>query len=99
MVLKMGDEVLVMVGKDRGKKGKIETTLPKKSQVVVTGINIYKKHAKAGGKVTQGGIIDITKAMSSSNVMLVCPNCHLPSRVGLAKEGGKRVCKKCQHIF
>lgn len=100
MRLKVGDEILVTAGKDKGKKGKIENSLPKKGKVVVTGINIYKKHAKAGGKVAKGGIIDVTKPLDSSNLMLICPNCHLPARVGFAAgEKGKRVCKKCQHIF
>ncbi len=100
MRLKTGDEVLVTTGKDKGQKGKIEKTLPKKNQVIVTGINIYKKHAKAGGKITKGGIIDITKPLNNSNLLLICPNCHLPTRVGSdLKEKGKRVCKKCQHLF
>lgn len=100
MFMKSGDEVLVLTGKDSGKKGKVEIVFPKKSKAVVTGLNIYKKHAKPGGKVTQGGIIDVTKPLNVSNLLLVCPNCHLPSRVGLdSKEKGKRICKKCQHIF
>jgi large subunit ribosomal protein L24 len=102
MVMKMrvGDEVMVITGKDKGKKGKIEVSLPKKAKVVVGGINIYKKHAKPGGKITKGGIIDLTKPLSTSNLLIVCPNCHLPTRVGSdTKEKGKRICRKCQHIF
>jgi large subunit ribosomal protein L24 len=100
MNIKSGDEVLILTGTDQGKKGKVEIVLTKKDKIVVTGLNIYKKHAKPGGKVTKGGIIDITKPLNVSNLALVCPNCHLPTRVGLdPKEKGKRICKKCQHIF
>lgn len=100
MFIKSGDEVLVLTGKDQGKKGKVEIVLPKKDKAVVTGLNIYKKHAKPGGKVNQGGIIDITKPLFASNLLLVCPNCHLPTRVGRdSGEKGKRICKKCQHSF
>ena len=100
MVMKVGDEVLVIAGKDKGKKGKIETSLPKKGKVVVSGINLYKKHAKPDGKMTKGGIIDLTKPLSVSNLLIICPNCHLPTRVGAdQKEKGKRVCGKCGHLF
>lgn len=100
MQFKVGDEVLVLTGKDKGKKGKIEVSLPKKHTLIVTGVNVYKKHAKPTATSTKGGIIDLTKPLPSSNVIIVCPNCHLPSRVGKdLKDKGKRICKKCQHVF
>lgn len=100
MKIKVGDEVLISNGRDKGKKGKVELVLPKKDQVVVAGINIVKRHAKASAKVAKGGIIDLTKPLQVSRVQVVCPNCHLPTRVGLdTKDKGKRICKKCSTVF
>lgn len=98
MKFKKGDEVIVLIGKDKGKKGKIEKILPKKNAVVVAGINIFKKHTKSQGEGKAGGIIDIIKPLGSSKIALICPKCHKPTRIGIQREKDKkeRICKKCQ---
>ena len=101
MKLRIGDEILVTAGKDKGKKGKIDRVLPTVSKVAVAGINMYKRNSKGNGKVKQAGIIDIVRPISVANVSLVCPKCKLPTRVGYVLKGEKknRVCKKCEQII
>lgn len=99
MKLKKGDNVLVISGKDKGKTGKIEKVFPAKNQVLVSGVNIIKKHVKPSKKNPHGGIIQLNKPISASNVMLICPQCNAATRVGfLVLESGKklRICKKCK---
>lgn len=98
MKLKLGDTVKISLGKDRGKTGKIEAVLPKRNSVIITGLNLYKKHRKAQGKNQPGGIIEITKPLNVAKLTLICPNCHQPTRVGYQGELKKklRICKKCQ---
>lgn len=94
MKFKVGDQVLITAGKDRGKKGKIEAVIPKERAVLVAGVNIYKRHLKPQGQDKPGGIIDITKPLSVAKIALICPACGKPTRVGY-KEGA-RFCRKCQ---
>jgi len=98
MKLKVNDTIKVTLGKDRGKTGKIEKVLPKANTVVVTGVNVYKKNLKPKGEKEPGGIIDITKPLSISKVALICPKCHLQTRIGFQGIGKKkiRICKKCK---
>lgn len=94
------DEVLVTAGKNKGNRGKIEQVLPKLSQVIVGGLNLYKRHTK--GRAGQpGGMIDVAKPLSVAKIALVCPNCQQPTRVGWVQKGDKktRVCRKCQGVF
>lgn len=93
---KKGDTVKVLLGKDKGREGKIETVLPKKGKVVVEGINIYKKHVK-GQQGQKGGIYEIPRSMPFGKIMLVCPKCKKTARVGfrLAGKEKTRFCKKC----
>jgi large subunit ribosomal protein L24 len=88
---KKGDMVIVIKGKDRGKKGAILQVLPKVHKVVVEGIHILKKHVKPTKKNMQGGIIDITHPIDVSNLKLICPDTGKPTRVGFktAKNGTK----------
>ena len=79
MKLRKNDEVIVTIGKDQGRKGKITKILPKKMAVVVTGINIYKRHMRKKDEKTAGGIIDITKPLIISKVALICPKCSKPT--------------------
>lgn len=101
MRLRIGDEVIVTAGKDKGKKGKVDRVLPRASKVSVAGINMYKRHSKANGKVKQAGVIDIVRPISVGNISLVCPKCKLPTRVGYVIKNDKksRVCKKCEQII
>lgn len=101
MKLRIGDEVIVTAGKDKGKKGKVDRVLPTSSKVAIAGINMYKRHSKASGKVKQAGVIDIVRPISVGNVSLVCPKCKLPTRIGFTIKGDNksRVCKKCDQII
>jgi large subunit ribosomal protein L24 len=99
--IKKGDTVEVISGDDRGVRGTVQWTLLKKDRVVVSGINIVKKHQRpirAGRSQVQPGIIDFEAPIPISNVMLVCPRCDQRTRVGFTRqEDGRkvRVCKKC----
>lgn len=101
MKLKKQDEVIITLGKDKGKSGKIEALLPKSNEVLVTGINQYKRHSKSQGQQKPGGIITITKPLSVAKLAPVCPKCKQRTRLGYIFENGKkeRICKKCKQII
>ncbi|NTW14867.1 MAG: 50S ribosomal protein L24 [Candidatus Moranbacteria bacterium] len=91
MKLRKGDEVEVIAGKDRGKRGKILSVLPKEDKVIVEGVNVMKKHRKATRDGASGERIEKPFPVHVSNVMLVCPHTGKPTRVGYAVEGGEKV--------
>ena len=95
--VKKGDTVVVLSGKDKGIKGKIIEALPKKTKVVVEGVNKIKRHTKPNQKAPNGGIIEKEAPMFASKVMVVCPACSKATRVAKKEIDGKmvRVCKKC----
>jgi large subunit ribosomal protein L24 len=97
MKLKKNDEVIVVKGKDKGKKGKIEKVFSKVDMVLVPGVNLYKKHYKSRLQNKPSEIIEITKPFHVGSVALLCPNCHKMTRVGYKIENKEkiRVCKKC----
>lgn len=102
MHVKKGDTVLVLSGKDKGKKGKIIESQPTKSKIVVEGVNKVKRHTKPTQKMPQGGILTKEAPIHSSNVMLVCPACDKPTRIkkaALASGALARACKKCGEII
>jgi large subunit ribosomal protein L24 len=102
MNIRKNDTVLVIAGKDRGKKGKVRFAYPKKQQVLVEGINFIKKHSRARGAVKQAGIKDLEAPIPVSNVMLLCDKCSKPSRIGFQKlEDGRRVriCRSCREVI
>ena len=98
-----GDPVIVMAGKDKGKQGEVLRTLPREQKIVVKGVNILKRHSKAGrstggNRAMQGGIVDFEAPLDYSNVMLVCPSCGRPTRTKhTVLESGARalVCRHC----
>jgi large subunit ribosomal protein L24 len=98
-----GDPVIVIAGKDKGKQGEVLRTLPDQHKIVVKGVNLLKRHTKAGQtrggvRVAQGGIVDFEAPLSYSNVMLVCPHCGRPTRTKhTVLESGARalVCRQC----
>ena len=104
--IRRGDEVLVLTGKDAGKRGTVDRVVAP-DFVVVDGINMAKRHTKPRARqgrndrsprVQQGGIIDIARPLRMSNVMVVCPSCHTPTRVrhDRAADGRSvRVCRRC----
>ncbi|MER3400512.1 MAG: 50S ribosomal protein L24 [Thermoflexus sp.] len=102
--IKKGDKVLVIAGDDRGAQGEVLRVLPKEGRVVVSGVNIVKKHQRPRptGRSQVGGIIAFEAPIHISNVMLICPKCNRPTRVGFTVEpSGRKVrqCKKCQATF
>ena len=106
MHVKTKDTVIVISGKDKGKKGKISAAFPKTGRVTVEGVNSVTKHQKARNAAAPGGIIHKEMPIDASNVMLVCPKCGKATRVshkithgetenGKSKRKMIRVCKKC----
>ena len=81
--VRRGDTVVVVAGKDRGKRGKVLRVVPGKGRVVVEKINMIKKHQRPTQKLRQGGIIEREGAIHLSNVMLVDPQTSKPTRVGV----------------
>jgi large subunit ribosomal protein L24 len=101
MKIRKDDTVLVIAGKDRGKKGKVRFAYPKEDKLIIEGINFIKKHSKAKGAARQAGIIDIEEPMHVSKVMFMCNKCNKPSRLGSrALEDGRsvRFCRKCGEV-
>lgn len=98
--VKKGDTVVVLSGKDKGKQGKIVEALPKKTKVIVEGVNKVKRHTKPSQSAPQGGIIVKEAPMHVAKVMLVCPACSKATRIAKKEVNGKmlRACKKCGEI-
>jgi len=104
--IKKGDIVEVISGRlqDKGKRGEVIKVLPKNHRVVVQGVNLRKKHqsqVQTQGRTMSPGIIEFEGSIDISNVMLVCPKCDEPSRVGIQRERDEiqRVCKKCDALI
>ncbi len=103
--VKRDDTVLVIAGKDRGKRGKITTVFPQEQRVTVSGLNIVKRHTKPSPRAVQTGIVEKEAPLHISNVMLVCIRCDRPTRVGhrFLQDGERqrkvRVCRQCGEII
>ena len=111
MKVRKGDVVRVLRGKDAGKEGRVLEALPKQGRVVVENINVVKRHRRprpiqntsglGGAAMVPGGIIELAAPLPVSNVMIVCPVCGKPTRVGTREKVVKdknvrvRVCKQC----
>ena len=98
MKIKKGDEVIVLGGKDRYDRGKVQEVDPRKGTVTVTGVNTSKRHTKANpNKNIKGGIVDQLVPLSVGKVMLLCPHCNKPARVGYRMDNDtkERFCKNC----
>ena len=97
MFVKAKDNVIVISGKDKGKKGKVIAAQPKANKVAVEGVAIAAKHQKARAQGQPGGIIKKEAFIDASNVMVVCPKCNKPTRIAHKDVDGKnvRVCKHC----
>ena len=110
MKIRKGDTVHILAGKDRGKQGRVLEARPDERRVIVENLNMFKRHSKpkpiknpsrmGGAQFTPGGVIDLAAPIPISNVMLVCPVCGLPTRVGMKEKQVKgetvhvRVCKR-----
>jgi len=101
MHVRKGDVVVIISGKDRGKRGKVIRSETDKGRIVVEGVNVVKKHTRPQGKAMQGGIIDQEAPIPSAKAMLVCGRCNRPSRLKKTQlNDGRRVrtCKKCGEV-
>lgn len=97
MHVKKGDFVMIISGKDAGKKGKVIEVITKKGRVVVEKANMVKRHTKPSQSMPQGGIVQKEAPLASSNVMLYCQECKSVTRVSykVTEDGKSRVCKHC----
>ncbi len=101
MKIKKGDQVLIISGKDKGKKGKVIEALPKEDRIIVENVNLKKKHVRPKKSGEKGQMVELAMPFDVSNVKVVCSKCSKASRVGYKKEGDKkhRICKKCNQVI
>jgi large subunit ribosomal protein L24 len=102
MKIQKNDNVIIIAGKDKGKKGKVRQVIPKKNRLMVEGFNLAKRHSRTKGQTKQGGIIELEAPLDVSNVMLVCPKCAKPVRIGykVLPDGKKvRFCHACKETI
>lgn len=97
---KIGDEVQITAGREKGKHGKVQKVFPRENKLVVENINIYKRHRKVT-RTQPAGIYEITRPITVANIALVCPKCSKLTRIGLSFEGKikHRICKKCKGVI
>ena len=102
MKIKTNDMVVVLQGRDKDKRGKVVRVLRNENRVVVEKLNTVKKHLKPTQTQPQGGIQEIALPLPVSRVMLVCPHCDKPTRIGHTLSNDKknvRICKKCNQVI
>jgi len=102
MKIRRDDTVVVIAGKDKGKKGKVRQSFLKEGRVVVEGVNTVKRHTRPRGTARQAGIIEREASLDVSNVMLLCPKCDHLTRlsVRILENGTKvRVCRRCHKVI
>lgn len=100
--VKKGDTVVVLTGKDSGKKGKVLEVKPREGRLTVEGVNVVKRHTRPTQTNPQGGILEKEAPLHSSNVMLQCPRCHKATRIAKKQlDSGKfvRQCKECGEVI
>jgi large subunit ribosomal protein L24 len=98
MRVKKGDKVYILTGKDRGKSGVVSKIFKEKGKVIVDGVNVVKKTVKGSQKNPQGGIIEKSAPLNTSNVQVICSSCNKSVKTAMKKlKNGKkeRVCRKC----
>jgi len=99
--IRKNDTVVVIAGREKGKRGKVLFVLPARDRIVVEHVNMMKKHQRPTQKLRQGGIIEREASLHVSNVMLVCGKCDKPTRIAsqvLADGRRARTCRKCGEI-
>ena len=102
MRIRKGDTVMMRIGKDRGKKGRVLQVVQENRTIVVEGLNLNVKHVGPRQQRQKGQRIQFAKAVDVSNVALICPKCNKATRVGIQRGEGKksqRVCKKCDQVI
>jgi large subunit ribosomal protein L24 len=100
--IRKNDTVLVITGKDRGKRGRVLKIAPEKNRLIIEGVNLIKRHTKPNPRANnKGGIVEREASVHASNVQLVCPECGAQTRIGrkVLGDGRKvRVCRKCEGV-
>jgi large subunit ribosomal protein L24 len=100
--IRRNDNVVVITGKDRGKRGRVLKVDPAKNRLVVEGVNFIKRHTKPNPqRQIKGGVVEREASLHASNVQLVCPECSKPTRLGrkILGDGRKvRICRKCEGV-
>ena len=100
--IRRNDNVVVITGKDRGKRGRVLKVDPAKNRLVVEGVNFIKRHTKPNPqRQIKGGVVEREASLHASNVQLVCPECDKPTRLGrkILGDGRKvRICRKCEGV-
>ena len=101
MKIHKNDQVLIISGKDRGRKGKVLDVFPQAGKIVVEGVNVRKKNAKPKRSGEKGQLVHVPAAFSVANAALICPKCGEPTRVcyKILDKKKYRICKKCQSEF
>lgn len=101
MKIRKNDTVLVITGKDKGKKAKVRYAFPQDDRLLVDGVNMIKRHARARAAMRQAGIIELEAPIHVSNVMYFCEKCNKPSRIGYRMLDDKkvRVCTACKEVI
>ena len=97
--VRKNDNVVVVTGKDRGKRGRVLKVVPARNRLVVEGVNFIKRHTRPNPQRNiKGGVVEREGAVHASNVQIICPECGAPTRIGhqLLGDGRKiRICRKC----
>ena len=98
MKIKKGDTIQVIAGKDKGRTGKVERVYSKSKKILIENINMYKKHIQKSEQMPKGGVVDLSRPLTISNAMFVCPKCKKISRIGykITEKNKVRICKKCK---
>jgi len=100
--IRRNDNVVVITGKDRGKRGRVLKVDPAKNRLVIEGVNFIKRHTKPNPqRQIKGGVVEREASLHASNVQLVCPECDKPTRLGrkVLGDGRKvRICRKCEGV-
>ena len=99
--IRRNDTVMVMAGRDSGKRGRVLKVLTEKNRVIVEGVNVIKRHTRPNPQRNiKGGIVERESAMHASNVQIVCPECGKATRVGHDIRGDRkvRICRKCEGV-
>ena len=102
MVIKKGDNVIILSGAHKGQAGKVIKVFPKEERIIVEGRNLIKRHQRPSQREPKGGIIEKEGTIHIASVMLVCPKCNAPSRTArktLEDKRKMRICKKCGEMI
>lgn len=100
--IRKNDNVVVITGKDRGKRGRVLQLVPAKNRLIVEGVNVVKRHTRPNPRQNvKGGVVEREAPLHASNVQIICPECGAPTRIGkrLLGDGRKvRICRKCDGV-